>query len=285
MYRVVTVYRQGFIEVRSKLLSVLHHRTRFSVLKRIMSRDFVHASNRSGPLTNRRHSPRCASQCGDNFLGVQLCITPLSQSPQCASHRGVICSKFLRSQELIVSKRSMHHSAETISAVWIPPRRLSLWWASHHGVNLHSVHHTTETISAVGISPRRQSAHRGVKIEIFSWLWLLLKGQSWAILLGVNTEQWTHIHYSYHDEKIWIIKCWFTKNFFWDSPVCTLRNQLCDRISRRNQKIIRKHFSLFIRDPDGFESWILVGTETVGSIGSVILELWSGLKLLVLWDL
>ena len=39
------------------------------------------------------------------------------------------------------------------------------------------------------ITPRSQTAHRGVKIEIFvSLWWLLLKGQTGEILLGVNTS-------------------------------------------------------------------------------------------------
>ena len=36
---------------------------------------------------------------------------------------------------------------------------------------------------------------------------------------------------------------------------CTLRRSLCDQISRRNQNQIRKYLSLFIRDPNGVESW------------------------------
>ena len=63
--------------------------------------------------------------------------------------------------------------------------------------NLRSRMHTAEVCNI----PLRQTAHRGVKIEIFSCLWLLLKGQSIENLLGVK-------------EKIWNIKCWFTKNIF-----------------------------------------------------------------------
>ena len=85
--------------------------------------------------------------------------------------------------------RSVHSSVETISAVWIPPWRQSLQCESLHGDNLRSVNPFMETISAVWIPPRRQSpqcaSHRKdklhsawVKIEIFAWLWSLLKGQS-----------------------------------------------------------------------------------------------------------
>ena len=42
--------------------------------------------------------------------------------------------------------------------------------------------------SAVCITPRSQNAHRGVKIEIFTSLWVPLKGQSEEILLGVNNS-------------------------------------------------------------------------------------------------
>ena len=60
-----------------------------------------------------------------------------------------------------------------------PPRCASHRWDDHRGV-----HHTAEMISAVCITPQRQTAHRGDEIEIFSCLWLLLKGQSGEILLG-----------------------------------------------------------------------------------------------------
>ena len=59
--------------------------------------------------------------------------------------------------------------------------------ASHWGVKLCGVHHTAESSSAVCITPRSQTAHRRVRIENFEDLWLLLKGESGEILLGVNT--------------------------------------------------------------------------------------------------
>ena len=42
--------------------------------------------------------------------------------------------------------------------------------------------------SAVCITMRSQNAHRGVKIETFTSLWVPLKGQSGEILLGVNNS-------------------------------------------------------------------------------------------------
>ena len=58
-------------------------------------------------------------------------------------------------------------------------------------------------------------------------------------------------------EKIWSIKCWFTKNICL-APWCTAHaipwRQLCNRIYRRDRKIIWTHFNLFISGPDGFRS-------------------------------
>ena len=59
-------------------------------------------------------------------------------------------------------------------------------WAHHCGVKLHGVLPTAESSSAVCITLQSQTAHCGVKIEVFGSLWLLLKGQSREFLLGVN---------------------------------------------------------------------------------------------------
>ena len=65
-------------------------------------------------------------------------------------------------------------------------------------VKLRPVHHTEKSGSALCITPRSQAlhcaslhtasqtAHRGIRIEHFAGLWLLLKGQSGEIHLGVN---------------------------------------------------------------------------------------------------
>ena len=97
-----------------------------------------------------------------------VCITPLSQSPRCASHCVVIVLNF--------------------SAVKITIFQKTLRYASLLGDNLRGVHHSTETISTVCITPHRQTAHCKVKIEIFACLWLLLKEQSVEIILGVSTS-------------------------------------------------------------------------------------------------
>ena len=65
--------------------------------------------------------------------------------------------------------------------------------------------------TAVRITPQSQTAHLGVWIENFTSLWLLLKGPSGEILLGVNT--------SIMKEKIWSIKSGFTQPKFF-TPQC-----------------------------------------------------------------
>ena len=81
-----------------------------------------------------------------------VCIIPQSRAPRCASHREVNGHKFLK----------------------------KLW----------GVHHTAESSFTVCIIPWSQAprcaSHRGVRIKNFDVLWLLLKGQSGEILLGVN---------------------------------------------------------------------------------------------------
>ena len=82
-------------------------------------------------------------------------------------------------------------------------------------------------------SIRSQSFLRGVKVKIFTCHWLLLKWQSGEILTEVNI--------SMIKERIW---SWFT-----------IRRHFCDQKSQRNWNLIRKNFNLFIRGPDGNESW------------------------------
>ena len=82
----------------------------------------------------------------------------LIQTPWCASYRRVNPSKFLRSQEHTISKKtlqyashrhinphSVHHTAESIFVVCITRQSQSLWCASHGRVNLCGVHHTAES--------------------------------------------------------------------------------------------------------------------------------------------
>ena len=54
--------------------------------------------------------------------------SPLSQTPQRASYCGVNFSKFFRSPEHTMSQKlcGLHHTARSISVVWIPPRSQTL---------------------------------------------------------------------------------------------------------------------------------------------------------------
>ena len=60
--------------------------------------------------------------------------------------------------------------------------------ASQRRVKLCGVLPTAESSSAVCITPQSQNAHHGVKIEIFTSLWVPLKGQSGEILIGVDNS-------------------------------------------------------------------------------------------------
>ena len=99
----------------------------------------------------------------------------------------------------LVWLRGVHPSAKSSSAVCITLKSqvIKIYQkaprcASHLKVKLCSVLSTAESSSVVCIAPQSQAlwcaSHRGVKIEIFVSLWLLLKGQSGEILLGVNTS-------------------------------------------------------------------------------------------------
>ena len=80
--------------------------------------------------------------------------------------------------EFIKKLHGVHPSAKSSSAVCITPRCQASRCASYHGVKLRCVHHTAES----------NCTPHGVKIENFAGLWLLLRGQSGEILLGVNTS-------------------------------------------------------------------------------------------------
>ena len=126
-----------------------------------------------------------------------MCISRWSQTPECASHRGV-------------QLRGVHHTMEVIKI-------------SQKGCG---VHHTAES----NCTPQSQTVHCRVKIKIFVSLWLLLKWQSGEILLEVNTsirkeKIWRTIFW-FAKPKILTPRCHahLGVNFF----------LLCDRISQRN---------------------------------------------------
>ena len=101
----------------------------------------------------------------------------ISLTPRCDAHCGVKVTKFLKKLS------SMHPTAESDSAVCFPLRSQTPRCASHCGVKLRSVLPTAESST-----PQCQNPHRGVKIKIFTSLWVPLKGQSGEILSGVNNS-------------------------------------------------------------------------------------------------
>ena len=116
----------------------------------------------------------------------------------------------------------------------------------------HNVHPSVESSSVMCIIPRSQTAHGRVWIKNLTGLWLLLKGQSGKILLGVNT--------SIMKEKIWSIKVVLLNTRF--TPRCYAHRwveffELWDRIIWRNRNPIPKYFTLFIRCPDWFKTFCL----------------------------
>ena len=130
------------------------------VCHKIFNLHFFHDSNPSGPLINRvKYFQIQCWFCRDikifktsrvKLRGVHhtvesdfaVYIIPRSQTPRCASYRGV-------------RLRSVHHTAESDSSVCITPQshenklsiKKTLWCASLHGVKLRGVHHTAESIT------------------------------------------------------------------------------------------------------------------------------------------
>ena len=112
-----------------------------------------------------------------NLRGVETNIHDLCTSfhtaiqlekTRCASYRGVKGTNFLKKLRHVLPP----------PAVCCTPESQAPGCAAHRGVKLRGVLLTGESSSAVCITLRSQTAHRGVKTEIFGSLWLLLKGQS-----------------------------------------------------------------------------------------------------------
>ena len=191
------------------------------------------------------HFPRCTSYHGVRLRSVHhtaesrkqsiwknsaVGIPLRSQTPRCASLHGV-------------KLHGVHHTVKSSdpnfsknSAECITLQSQALRCASYNRVKLRFVHHTEESSFAVCITPLSQTAHRGVRIENFGGLWLLLKGQSGEILYEVNTF--------IMKEKIWRTFFWFAKPKILN-PRCDVNCrveffELWDRISRRNRNRIRK---------------------------------------------
>ena len=99
-------------------------------------------------------------------------------TPLCASHRWVeLCG--VRPTTELSSSVCITPRSQVIKISQKAPQR-----TSHRRVKLRHVPPTDES----NCTQWSQNAHSGVKIEIFVSLWLLLKGQSGVILLGVITS-------------------------------------------------------------------------------------------------
>ena len=113
------------------------------VCHEIFDLQFYHDSKPSGPLIHRIKDFRIRFR-------FRRDIQTLKKALRCASLRGI-------------QLRSLHHTAESSSAMCIPPRSQVIKSfpkaprsASHHGVRLRGVHHTAESSSAVCITLRSQ---------------------------------------------------------------------------------------------------------------------------------
>ena len=135
------------------------------------------------------------------------------------------------------------HTAESDSVVWCTPRSLTQQCDAHRGVWLRCEKHTAESDSVAWCTPRT---------EFFENFWSLDSPQS--------LTPWWDAHREL-DSTVWCTPRSLTPRgdahcrVRLRSLIDTLGIFLKIRISQRNQNRIRKYFSLFIRGPDGFESW------------------------------
>ena len=111
---------------------------------------------------------------------------------------------------------------------------------SYHRVKLRSVHHTAKS----NCTPQSQNQN----------LWESLV--AFKVTIKRIPFRGKLFYYVRKDLKI---LCWIAKTIIL-TPRCDAHSGveffvLCDRISWGNWNRIRKYFSLFIRGPDGFESW------------------------------
>ena len=90
----------------------------------------------------------------------EVCITPQSQTPRCASYRGdklhsvhpnaesssaACITSWSRDKNFFLKLRSVHPTAMSDYAVCITSLSQTLRRASHHGVRLPGVHHTVKS--------------------------------------------------------------------------------------------------------------------------------------------
>ena len=118
------------------------------------------ASHRTVKLCGVRHTAESIDQ---KFLKILLCASHRGVKLRCVHHTTELDSLWVCIPPQSLQCAS-YHTAESSSAVCILPRSQAPLCASHHGVKLHKAESTSKSLS----------------------LWLLLKGQSEEILLGMN---------------------------------------------------------------------------------------------------
>ena len=149
-------------------------------------------------------------------------------------------------------------SVQFDSAVWCTPRSLTPRHDAHSGAWLCGMMHTVEFFEKFGaldssewcklwsLTPRCDS-HCGVwEMRNFDHL-----TPQCASLCGIWLQHW-----------VWLRGVMHTADS--DSAVgCTPWSVLKIQISQQDRNWIRKYFSLFIRGPEGFESWKKEGENLV----------------------
>ena len=94
----------------------------------------------------------------------------------------------------------------------------------------------------------------------------LVSGGFWRDNQEKSLKGWTHLSIIMK-EKIWSINFLvYLENVLMSAVCSTPRIPLCDLITLQNRNWIRKYFSLFIRGPDGFESWKNRGRKSRGTL-------------------
>ena len=148
------------------------------------------ASHRTVKLCGVRHTAESIDQ---KFLKILLCASHRGVKLRCVHHTTELDSLWVCIPPQSLQCAS-YHTAESSSAVCILPRSQAPLCASHHGVKLHKAESTSKSLS----------------------LWLLLKGQSGEILLGMNI--------SIMKEKIWRNLFDFLSLKFWPMVSCTVES-------------------------------------------------------------
>ena len=153
------------------------------------------------------------------------------------------------------------HTTDLVSTEWCTPRILSPGSDAHHGYCLWGVMHIMDIVPAEWCTPRILSplsdAHHGYCL-----------------------------HRMMHTTDI-VSREWCTLRRLalpWDAH-CTLGSFLKIWIYRRNLIRIRRYLGLFVRDPNGFESWKRIEVKKIlwhtpfkrwkGRLGNRVLSWWG----------